>query len=114
MSDSMRKTQARIAERERRRKQGEQRQKLFKIVPLVLIAILAVVGVGYTVYTRTAKPHPANPGVIGPRLEVDREQLDLGNRKLNEPVRAAFNIKNVGDDTLNLGVPKLVTALEGC
>ena len=107
--------QARVAERERRRKEREQRQKLFKIVPLVIVAIIAVIGVGFTVYTNVAKPpRPANAGVIGPRMEVDREQLDLGNRKLNEQVRAAFTIKNSGDDTLNLGVPQSVTALEGC
>ncbi|MBI4786999.1 MAG: hypothetical protein HY782_08140 [Chloroflexi bacterium] len=114
MPEPMRKTQARAAERERRRKQHEQKQNLLKIIPLAIIGILAVLGVGYTVYTRTAKPHPANPGIIGPRLEVDREQLNLGNRKLDVAVRAGFNVKNVGDDTLNLGVPKYVNALEGC
>ncbi len=111
----MRKTEARLAYRERRRKREEQKGKLLKIVPLALVAILAVVGVGYAVYTSVAKPpRAANAGVVGPRLEVDREQLDLGDRKLNVPVRALFNLKNVGDDSLNLVVPQTVTALEGC
>ncbi len=111
----IRRTQARVAERERRRKQEAQKGKLLKIVPLTLIAILAVVGVGYAVYTTTVKPpRPANAGVIGPRLQVDQELLDLGNRKLNVPIRASFNVKNIGDDTLNLVVPQVVTALEGC
>ncbi len=111
----MRRTQARIAERERLRRQEEQKAKLLKIVPLTLIAILAIVGVGYTVYTKTVKPsRPANAGVIGPRLQVDQDMLDLGNRPLNIPIRALFNVKNTGDDTLNLVVPQVVTALEGC
>jgi flagellar basal body-associated protein FliL len=112
---SLRRTQARVAERERRRKQEEQKGKLLKIVPLTLVAILAVAGIGYAVLTSAVKPpRAANAAVIGPRLEVDREQLDLGDRKLNVPVRASFNVKNAGDDTLNLVVPQVVTALEGC
>ncbi len=115
MSVPMRRTQARLAERERRRKKEEQKGKLLKTVPLVVIAFAAVVGLSYFVFTRTYKPpRPPNPGIVGPKLEVDREQLDLGNRKLNDPVRAQFTIKNTGDDTLNLDVPRIVTALEGC
>jgi hypothetical protein len=111
----MRRTQARVAERERRRRQEEQRGKLLKIVPLTLVAILAVVGIGYVVLPSVVKPlRPANAGVVGPRLQVDQEQMDLGNRPLNVPIRAQFNVKNAGDDTLNLVVPQVVTALEGC
>ncbi len=115
MSEPMRKTQARIAERERRRKEQEKQDKLRRTIPLVLIALVAVVGLSYFVYTRTVKPPwPANAGIIGPKLEVDREELDLGNRPLNVAVRAQFTVKNSGDDTLNLDVPQVVTALEGC
>ncbi len=111
----MRKTQARVAERERRRRQEEQKGKLLKIVPLTLIAILAIAGIGYAVLNTVIKPpRPANAGVIGPRLQVDQEMLDLGNRPLNVPIRAQFQVKNIGDDTLNLVVPQVVTAIEGC
>ncbi len=111
----LRRTQARIAERERRRKQEEQKNRSLKIAPLAVVTILAIVWVGYVLYTSTATPpRPANAGVVGPRLQVDHEQLDLGNRQLNVPVRALFNVKNSGDDTLNLVVPQVVTALEGC
>ena len=111
----VRRTQARLQEREQRRKRQELRQKLLKIIPLALLAILAVAGIGYSVYTRTVKPsRPPNAKIIGPRLQLDQESLDLGKRTLNVAIRAAFNVKNVGDDTLNLGVPQAVTALEGC
>ncbi len=110
-----RRTQARVQEREQRRKRQEQKKKLLTIVPLALIAILVVAGVGYTIYTRTYKPpRPPNAKIIGPRLQLDQESLDFGNRTLNVAIRAAFNVKNVGDDTLNLTVPQAVTALEGC
>ncbi len=111
----IRRTQARIAERERRRKQEENKQRLLKIIPLAVMSLLAVVGIGYVVLSSIVKPpRPANPGIIGPRLQVDQEMLDLGNRPLNVPIRAQFNVKNTGDDTLNLVVPQVVTALEGC
>lgn len=111
----IRRTQARVAERERRRRKEEQKGKLLKIVPLTLVAILAIAGIGYAVFSTVVKPpHTANAGVIGPRLQVDQEMLDLGNRPLNVPIRAQFNVKNTGDDTLNLVVPQMVTALEGC
>lgn len=115
MSEQMRRTQARTLERERRRKEQGRQDKLRTTIPLVVIAIAAVVGLSYFVYTRTVKPpRPANAGIIGPKLEVDKEQLDLGNRPLNVAVRAQFTVKNTGDDTLKLDVPKMVTALEGC
>ncbi len=115
MSEPMRRTQARIAERARRHKEQERKDKLRTTIPIVVMAIVAVVGLTYFVYTRTVKPpRPANAGIVGPKLEVDREDLDLGNRPLNVAVRAQFTVKNSGDDTLNLDVPKVVTALEGC
>ncbi|OGO37030.1 MAG: hypothetical protein A2Z03_11335 [Chloroflexi bacterium RBG_16_56_8] len=111
MSEQTRKTQARMAERERRRQQQEQKEKLFKVIPFGIIAILVLVGVGLIVYGNMASPIA---GGIGPRLEVDRDQIDLGTRKFDQPVRATFKVKNAGDNTLNLSVPKLVTAVEGC
>lgn len=115
MSEPMRRTQARIAERERRRKQQNRQDNMRRTIPLVVIAIAAVVGLSYFVSTSVVKPpRPANAGIVGPKLEVDRTDLDLGNRKLNDPVRAQFTVKNSGDDTLNLAVPKYVNAIEGC
>ncbi len=110
---SPRKTQARVAERERRRQQEERNKKLKIAIPVV-VGIIAVLALGYSLFTQAKPARPANAGVVGPRLQVDQEKIDLGRRVFNQPVRGAFNLKNVGDDTLKLGVPKLVTALEGC
>ncbi|MBI4790764.1 MAG: hypothetical protein HY782_27360 [Chloroflexi bacterium] len=104
-----RRTQARTAERERRRSRQDRQQSLARIAPFILVAILALAGLGLIVYGNTA-----TSGGVGPRLQVDRDQIDLGNRKFDAPVRAAFNVKNAGDNPLTLGVPKLVTAVEGC
>ncbi|HEX7587010.1 MAG TPA: hypothetical protein VF478_01725 [Anaerolineae bacterium] len=113
--NSIRKTQARAAERERRRQREERNKKLSIVIPLAVIAMIAVLAVGYTLFTQTNQPaRPTNAGVAGPRLQVDRDQIDLGKQRLDNTVRAVFNLKNVGDGTLTLNVPRTVTLLQGC
>ncbi len=113
MSEPLRKTKARIEERERRRKQREQKQKLWRTIPLVIIALLAVVGVGLIVYGKTQATANVQ-GVNGPRLQVDRDQIDFGDVHLGNTVRASFKVTNAGDGTLTLNVPKVATVVEGC
>lgn len=113
MSEPLRKTEARIAERERRRQQREQKQKLWRTIPLVIIALLAVAGVGLIVYGKTQAQ--ANiTGANGPRLALDRDQIDFGDQHFNTTVRATFKVTNAGDGTLSLNVPKVATVVEGC
>ena len=112
--NSTRKTQARIAERERRRQQEERSQTLKTVLP-VIVGITILLMVGYAFFTLTNQPaSPANAGVVGPRLQVDRDQIDLGRQHLGNTVRTVFNLKNVGDGTLTLSVPRTVTLLQGC
>ena len=111
--NSVRKTQARVAERERRR-QKEERNKNLKIALAVVIGIIAVLAVGYFFFTQANQSSRPVTGVAGPRLQVDRDQIDLGRQHLGNTVRALFNLKNVGDGTLNLNVPRTVTLLQGC
>ena len=111
--NSTRKTQARVAERERRRQQEARNQRLKIVVPLVAVAIVAVLAIGYSLFAQPKPARPAN-GVTGPRLQVDRDQIDLGKQHLGNTVRAVFNLKNLGDAALNLNVPRTVTLLQGC
>ena len=83
-----------------------------KLVPPAIgaIVVLFVVFVAFTTVNQTTQVN-----VIGaPRLQVDREKIDLGNRIFNQSVRAMFNVKNVGDGTLKLDAPRVATVLEGC
>jgi len=83
-----------------------------KLVPPAIgaIVVLFVVFVAFTTANQTTQVN-----VIGaPRLQVDREKIDLGNRIFNQSVRAMFNVKNVGDGTLKLDAPRVATVLEGC
>ncbi len=53
-------------------------------------------------------------GGNGPRLQVDHDQVSLGDLHLGSVAHASFEIRNAGDRPLNLTVPKTATALEGC
>lgn len=111
--NSTRKTQVRIADRERRRRDQERGQTLRTLIPVVAGFIL-LLAVGYAFVRLTSQPATLNPGVVGPRLQVDRDSIDLGKQKLGNTVRAVFNLKNAGDGTLTLNVPRVVTLLQGC
>lgn len=115
MSEPMRRTQARIAERERHCKEHARQGTMRKTIPLVLIALVVLAGLSYFFYARTvAPPRPANAGIVGPKLQVDQNLIDFGEQHFNTTVRATFDVKNVGDSPLSLNVPKVATVKEGC
>jgi hypothetical protein len=49
-----------------------------------------------------------------PALKVDKEQIDLGDVKLDVTVKATFNITNVGDQTLRFSRQPFIEVVEGC
>ena len=52
---------------------------------------------------------------VGARLAVDQERIDLGRVKFEQPVRATFTVKNVGDQPLRLSETRIpAKLLEGC
>ncbi len=106
----MRKTEARIAERERARAQQRRNSMMKKIIPL----IIGVAVVVFVVLVAVTTVNQTTSGTIGARLQVDQEKIDLGNRVFNQPVRATFTVKNVGDGTLKLETPRVANVLEGC
>ncbi|MBI5029291.1 MAG: hypothetical protein HZB51_02100 [Chloroflexi bacterium] len=104
----VRKTQARMLERQRALKQVQRRDTITHSLPYG-IAAAVVLFIGVVVFLVT------NQSVSGiPRFQVDQEKIDLGNRIFNQPVRAVFNVKNVGDGTLKLETPRVAEVLEGC
>lgn len=106
----IRRTQARLAARERLRVQQQRNTRMKQLIPFALggIVLLFVVFVALTTINQTTG------GVIGARIQIDRDEIDLGNQPFDRTVRAMFTVKNVGDGTLKLEAPRLVTALEGC
>ncbi len=70
---------------------------------LLLIAGLAALSMG------------GNGGAkSGPRLTVDREQIDFGRVPLDKSVKAEFRITNTGDTPLTLDASAPVQVLKGC
>lgn len=112
---SVRKTQARVMEHERRRQYEERNKRLKIAIPILIVSMISALALGYSLFTQANSPaRPANARLGGPRLQVDRDQIDLGNQHLGATVRAIFNLKNAGDSALNLNVPRTVTLLQGC
>lgn len=85
----------------------------------VLFVILAAVGaliVGALLLVfRGSSATSYTPEVTGaPSLKIEQEVLDYGDVKFNEPVEAVFNLKNVGDQPLNITQIPQVQILQGC
>jgi L-lactate permease len=104
----IRKTQARMMERQRALKQAQWRDSIVHSLPYVIAAaVVLFIGIAvFLVINQTANGTP--------RFQVDREKIDLGDRIFNQPVRAVFTVKNVGDGTLKLETPHVAEVLEGC
>lgn len=83
-------------------------------LPIILLfsaaALLFVAGV--LLWWSTASSE--NGTNTGPRLAVDREEIDFGRVPLDKTVRAVFTITNDGDSTLTLDASSPVQVLEGC
>jgi hypothetical protein len=50
----------------------------------------------------------------GPRLVLDRQEIDFGQVRFDKLVQARFRLKNVGDRTLQIATSPRVEAVEGC
>lgn len=49
-----------------------------------------------------------------PSVKVDKERVDFGDVKFNQPVEATFKITNVGDQTLRFNKEPYIEVVEGC
>ncbi len=50
----------------------------------------------------------------GPRLAVDREEIDFGPVRFEKQVQARFRVRNVGDQPLQIAANPPVEVVEGC
>lgn len=50
----------------------------------------------------------------GPRLAVDRQEIDFGPVRFEKHVQARFRLRNVGDQPLRLTANPRVEVVEGC
>ncbi len=76
---------------------------IFAAAALLLIAGLAVLSMAGSGAAKT-----------GPRLAVDREQIDFGRVPLDKAIKAEFKVTNTGDTPLTLDASAPVQVLKGC
>jgi hypothetical protein len=73
---------------------------------LVLIAVFA--------FRQPSQPKAQIETAGAPGLSVDKEKVDLGDVKLGQFVKVAFEITNVGDQPLEFSKQPYIEVKEGC
>jgi hypothetical protein len=92
-------------------RQARKRRRRLVVAGILSGAVLVGVGIWF-VY-----PSPlgaAAPYQGGPRLAVDREEIDFGPVRFDKMVQARFRVKNVGDLPLQIATAPRVEVVEGC
>jgi cell division septal protein FtsQ len=85
---------------------------LAMLVAGILVLILAAV----FAFSQSSKSKPkAAIEVTGsPSLKVDKETVDLGNKRLGQQVKVSFQLTNVGDQPLRFTSAPTIEVKEGC
>ena len=97
----------------KRSKERKQRNRLVPVLlglgglALLTLAVLALRGNG----SGTKAALEVNGA---PSIKVDKEKVDLGDVKLNQPVEVTFQVTNVGDQPLRFEEQPYIDVLEGC
>jgi hypothetical protein len=107
------KKQGAVKPRTARRKGQEQRKKRW-VLP-VLLGVGSLLLIAAAVLALGQKPGPANlEAGEAPLLAVDREKVDLGDMKFDQPAEVSFEITNTGADTLQFLEQPYIEVKEGC
>jgi hypothetical protein len=88
-------------------------QKLWPLLMLMGGGLLLI----FLVVSALNKPSPPKVAVEvtgAPSLKVNQEKVDLGDVKLDRPVKVSFELMNVGDETLRFSKAPYIEVLEGC
>lgn len=96
----------------KRHKRGR-RQKSWPLILLIgggLILIFAAV----SFLSKPSKPGATIEVTGAPSLKVDKQEVNLGNVKLDRTVEVTFEITNVGDQNLRFTKTPYIEVVEGC
>ncbi len=91
-----------------------QRQSINWLPILVALGGLLLVGLAFLALRNKYTPGAAIEVTGVPSLKVDKETVDLGNIKLGKTVEVAFQLTNVGDETLRFNEQPYIEVVEGC
>ncbi len=99
-------------EEARERRAHTRRQRLL-VAGFLGVAVLAGVATWY--FFQGQSPLSAVPSYQGgPRLAVDREEIDFGPVRFEKQMQARFRVRNVGDQPLQIADTPPVEVVEGC
>ena len=76
---------------------------------LVLIGVIA-----FAIFANAPTPKAAIEVNGAPRLKVDKEKVELGDRKLGTDVEVTLAVTNIGDQPLRFVETPYVEIIEGC
>ncbi len=88
-------------------------QVSWPLIAIVTGGLLLIIGAVFAL-SQSPKPKAAIEVAGVPSLKVDKEKVDLGNQKLGQTVRVAFELSNVGDQPLRFSAAPSVEVKEGC
>jgi len=100
-----------------KRQQLRQKQSRKTSLPLLLSIAGGVVLVGvilYAFFGNAPAPKAAIEVNGAPRLKVDKEKVELGDRKLGTEVDVSVQVTNIGDQPLRFADKPYVEVVEGC
>ncbi len=98
---------------EARERRVHTRRRRLLVAGLLSVAVLAGLATWY--FLQGQSPLSAAPPYRGgPRLAVDREEIDFGPVRFEKMVQARFRLKNVGDQPLQIATGSRVEVVEGC
>ena len=99
-------------EEARERRTHTRRQSL---VAAGFLGVVVLVGLATWYFLQGQSPPSAAASYQGgPRLAVDREEVDFGSVRFDKMVQARFRLKNVGDQPLQIATGSRVEVMEGC
>ena len=84
--------------------------------PLVFLiggGLLLILGAIFA-FNQSSKPKATIEVSGSPSLKVDKEEVDLGEKKLGTTVQVDFKLTNVGDQNLRFSEAPYIEVKEGC
>jgi hypothetical protein len=101
-----------------KQKKYSKRRKQRPILPIVMLGVggLVLILAAVFAFKQSSKPKPKVAIEVNgsPSLVVDKETVDLGNKKLDQQVKVSFKLTNVGDQPLRFTSAPTIEVKEGC
>jgi len=96
------------------------RAGIARLGPLAVIVagVVVLAAAAFAFWQNSGSNAPSasfTPEVKGaPRLQADKQKIDLGNLKLGQTVQVSFDITNTGDQPLRFSKDPFVEVVQGC